>query len=128
MTAAIGQIVSWQGEQWVVAGLEGSPRDVPFARLLRPGRDGNWPGASAYADYVTVVSSPTFAIGARVRSDKMPGEIIAAVPEQHIGEVMWRVRLDTYRQPIKGGGHFRRVDNSLCVPAWKLTLENLLHG
>jgi hypothetical protein len=94
MSAAIGQIVYWQGEQWVVAGHSGSPRPVPYARLLRPGRDGNWRGETAYADSLAVLSTPTFAIGDRVRVDGLPGEIVAAAPQEHAGETMWVVRLD----------------------------------
>ncbi len=122
--AAIGSIVTvpWHtdGKRWVVSEYVGSPRGEPkYARIIRVRSGGGTTGHLCYNGGLTVVETPTFTLGERVKIDGRAGEIIA------LGDEI-RIRLDPFSLTLRGDGAIRYEGNETSVPAWRVVLENRL--
>lgn len=121
--ATIGDIVTvpWHtdGKRWVVVEHVGSPcGSPPYSRLIRKRSDGGTTAFLGTGTGLTIVESPTFAIGEAVKVDGNAGEVIATT------ETSIRVRLASRSRPLRGGGAVHVPETEADVPLWRLILEN----
>lgn len=133
MEFTIGDIVAHAGERFVLAAVVGSSLDTRnepahwsqegfVVRLIARRGNGVMTQTTRHSSALTLVESPVFEPGARVRVNGLPGTVVGTDTESGLVNVS----LDERTRPLTSDPRFRVVvnDGLAAVPRWQLALEN----